>query len=179
MEVCILLIIKWIFCFFMTIYLFLIVVYYFSWKNLNVFIDRVNQSFSTKVSIIIPARNEEDNIANCLNDLLQQNYPKYLLEVIIIDDNSSDNTNTIIKEFQAKNPSINIIHKSLKDDQKITAYKKRTIAEGIKEATGTLMITTDADCRYGKNWVNIIAAFYEKNQARFISAPVSFKDEKT
>ncbi len=178
MEAIILLIIKWILCFFMTIYLFLIVVYYFSWRNLKVFIGGVNQSFITKVSIIIPARNEEDNIANCLDDLLQQNYPKHLMEAIIIDDNSSDKTCSIIKEFQEQNPSLNINLITLKDDQKTTAYKKRTVAEGIKEATGTLMITTDADCRYGKNWVYTIVAFYEKNHPKFISAPVCFKDEK-
>jgi len=173
-----LLILKWFQCFFMTIYLFLITIYYFSWRQLPSFINEHKQAFVTKVSIIIPARNEEDNISNCLHDLLQQKYPNDLLEIIIIDDNSSDNTNHIIKDFQSKNPETNIHLITLKDSPLINSYKKRTIAEGITKATGTLMITTDADCRYEKNWIETIVAYYEKYHPKFISAPVCFIEEK-
>ena len=162
----------------MTIYLFLIIIYYISWKQLKVFIGGVNQSFTTKVSIIIPARNEEDTITNCLNDILYQGYPKHLLEVILIDDNSSDYTNVLIKDFIVKNPILNINLITMTDARNIKAYKKRTIAVGIKKAMGSLMITTDADCRFEKNWINNIVSYYELNHPKFISAPVCFKEEK-
>ena len=57
---------------------------------------------NTKVSILIPARNEAANIAACLDSLLLQSYPKSLFEVIVIDDHSTDNTATIVQSYANK-----------------------------------------------------------------------------
>jgi cellulose synthase/poly-beta-1,6-N-acetylglucosamine synthase-like glycosyltransferase len=138
-----------------------------------------NESFITKVSAIIPARNEEENIENCLKDFIQQNYPKQLLEIIIVDDNSKDKTTELINKFKTIHPSINIILISLNELQNFSAYKKRAVAVGIENASGTLIITSDADCRFNKEWISSIVSHYEKNQSKFISAPVSFNNTDT
>ncbi len=53
-------------------------------------------SFSTRISVLVPARNEAANIAACLDSLFQQSYPTSLYEVIVIDDHSTDRTREII-----------------------------------------------------------------------------------
>lgn len=120
-----------------------------------------------KVSIIIPARNEEKNIKLLLSSLQKQTYPKELTEIIVVDDHSTDDTARIVREFgevillQLKNESIN-------------SYKKKAIETGIKKATGELIITTDADCVAGPAWLNSIASFKEENNSVLVAAPVCF-----
>ena len=127
---------------------------------------------STKITVIIPARNEEENIANCLDSVCNQSYPKKLFEVLVIDDHSTDNTAAIIKLYESKN--VKLI--SLKDfipAGEINSYKKKAIEIAITQSTGELIVTTDADCFAKENWLQTIAAFYEQYDPAFIAAPVS------
>ena len=54
----------------------------------------------------------------------------------------------------------------------VNAYKKRAIEIGIANASGELIVTTDADCIIAPNWLQTIAAFYQENNAAFIAMPV-------
>ncbi|MFX6230461.1 glycosyltransferase, partial [Acinetobacter baumannii] len=74
-------------------------------------------------SIIIPARNEENNIGACLASIAKQQYPAHLMEVIVVDDHSEDNTAQIVLQYQSTLPSLALIY--LKDHLKgnsINAY---------------------------------------------------------
>jgi poly-beta-1,6-N-acetyl-D-glucosamine synthase len=124
-------------------------------------------SATTRVSIIIPARNEEQNIAVLLHALLKQSYPAGLTEIIVIDDHSTDHTATVVQSF----PQATLIQ--LKAGS-LNSYKKKAIETGIAAATGTLIITTDADCIPGPDWLSSMASFYEEKKAVFIAAPVMF-----
>jgi cellulose synthase/poly-beta-1,6-N-acetylglucosamine synthase-like glycosyltransferase len=123
-----------------------------------------------KLTIIIPARNEAANIENCLNSIIQNNYPINLFEIIVVDDHSEDETAGIVKKYASKN--IKLI--SLKDfvTDKINSYKKKAIEVAIAQASGTLIITTDADCIVPPTWLQTIAQFYEEKKPAFIAAPV-------
>ena len=68
------------------------------------------------VSIIVPARNEQDNIERCLASLIKQNYPTTKFEIIVVDDNSTDNTLKRIKKVQQKYPRLKIIELKDKPD---------------------------------------------------------------
>ena len=57
-----------------------------------------------KVSIILPARNEEKYLSKCLDSLIEQDYQNY--EIVVIDDSSEDNTGKIIEEYAKKNSKI-------------------------------------------------------------------------
>lgn len=142
--------------------------------------DELAETVSTFISVIIPARNEAQNINNILNDIFQQNYPSDLLEVIVIDDNSEDNTYDICLQL-AKNNTLLTVYKlnDLIEDKSTTAYKKRAIEASVHKANGTLIVTTDADCRVQKNWLRSIATFYEKEKPTLIAAPVCFQNDKT
>ena len=125
----------------------------------------------TKISVIIPARNEEKNIVTCLVSVCEQDYPPDLFEVIVIDDHSEDNTNEIVKRLASIYPNLKCIRLQL-NDELIMAYKKKAIETGIDAAKGKLIVTTDADCIAPPHWLKNIAAYYENKKAVFIAAPV-------
>lgn len=130
---------------------------------------------ATKVSILIAARNEEDKIHLTINDILAQDYPKELFELIIVDDHSTDKTSSIISSYARQ--GVKLIN--LNEKEPLNSYKKKAITEAINIATGELMITTDADCRMGLNWLNTIVNYYDQNDFNLISAPVIYFEEQT
>jgi cellulose synthase/poly-beta-1,6-N-acetylglucosamine synthase-like glycosyltransferase len=79
-------------------YSVLIIYYWLSWRSISVFTPS-GDSLTLKISIIIPARNEEKNIGALLEALQNQTYPKELYEIIVIDDHSEDRTVEIVKKF--------------------------------------------------------------------------------
>jgi cellulose synthase/poly-beta-1,6-N-acetylglucosamine synthase-like glycosyltransferase len=121
------------------------------------------------ISIIIAAKNEERNIGKCLESIVKQDYPTESFEVIIINDHSTDNSVEIINDFIQKT-SINNIKLINSDDNSFG--KKSALGQGIKNAVGELIITTDADCTMGVSWLSTIAAFYVKKSADIILGPV-------
>jgi cellulose synthase/poly-beta-1,6-N-acetylglucosamine synthase-like glycosyltransferase len=153
-------------------YSFLILYYWRAWQTVPVYLPQdQDKNYQTKITVIIPARNEADNIEACLNSITNQPYPKHLFEVLVVDDFSTDTTAVIVSGYVAKN--VKLI--SLKDfvADKINSYKKKAIEIAIQQSTGELIITTDADCIVPKNWLQTIAAFYQKKKPDFIVMPVA------
>jgi len=129
---------------------------------------------TTSVSILVAARNEEDCIRQCIESLLEQNYPTELMEIIIIDDQSDDDTANIISSYA--NRGVRLL--SIEDDATMHG-KKAAITKGVSYAKGKLIITTDADCTMNKNWLATITSFYETTGGVFIAGPVKFEKEKS
>jgi cellulose synthase/poly-beta-1,6-N-acetylglucosamine synthase-like glycosyltransferase len=133
---------------------------------------------TTFISVLIPARNEADNILPCLDAISNGSYPKHLFEIIVIDDHSDDATPQLVAAY----PSANVRLIELKNFVKLAdnqPFKKRAIEAAIGESIGNLIVTTDGDCLAPPDWLRLIAAFYEETGKRFIAAPVNFHDEKT
>ena len=156
------------------IYACLIIYYRQSWLQIPIGNGQwaVGNELSTLVSVIIPARNEAENIGACLNSIVNQTYPQLLFEVIVVDDFSTDRTAEIVNSFAGKNVSL----VSLKDfaKEELNSYKKKAIEIAISKAKGELVVTTDADCIVQKKWLETIASFYEKHNPVFIAAPVAY-----
>lgn len=152
------------------IYILLILYYWKSWLGIPVYKIK-SQKSKTKITVIIPARNEEKSIAGCLDSVCSQSYPKELFEVLVVDDHSTDNTAGIIKNYESQH--VKLI--SLKDfvEDNLNSYKKKAIEIAIQQAAGELIVTTDADCIVPKDWLQTISSFYEEYQPAFIAAPVS------
>jgi len=131
--------------------------------------------FTTKVTIMIAARNEAEKIHLTIEDILAQNYPKHLTEIIIVDDHSTDNTSQIISSYA--NRGVQLLQ--LKEDKPLNSYKKKAIADAINLSTGELMVATDADCRMGSKWLSSIVGYYEKYNPVMISSPVRYFEEKS
>lgn len=145
-------------------YSILIMYYRAGWRQTKIF-SRGEQAPSARISVIVPARNEEQNIGPLLESMKNQTYPAALFEVIVVDDNSTDNTAAIAKSFSF----VKLVHLQFEN---ITAYKKKAIETGIAAASGELIVTTDADCTVPENWLKTIASFYEQTNAVLIAAPV-------
>ncbi len=129
----------------------------------------------TKISVLIPVRNEADSIGQLLTNLLNQSYPKELHEVILVDDHSTDGTSEVVRGYQMPVPSDvegpdagYRISLELNDG----VGKKEAIRKGVEVAEGDLIVTTDADCRVGPEWLSSIASYYEQYYPKLISGPV-------
>ncbi|MCB9207144.1 MAG: glycosyltransferase [Ignavibacteriales bacterium] len=114
-------------------------------------------------SVIVAARNEENNIENCLKSLNDLQFPDDKLEIIIVNDDSTDNTESIIKNFIADKPRFKLI----KPDKNFgeTFGKARAIANAVEIASGEIILTTDADCVVSPTWAKTICSYYQDNIA--------------
>ena len=93
------------------------------------------------VSVLIPARNEEKNIENCLNSLLNQHYKNF--EILVINDNSNDNTREILERISANDTRVKVFEgKPLPDDW---YGKPFALHQAVMHAQGEILIFTDAD----------------------------------
>jgi chlorobactene glucosyltransferase len=107
-------------------------------------LDVPDDSMLPFVSILVPARNEELNIRDCVESLLQQDYPNY--EVIILNDSSDDKTSEILDEIKNKNPKLVILQgKPLAEGWTGKTYACKQLAEN---ANGAWLLFTDADTRH-------------------------------
>lgn len=104
-----------------------------------------------KVSVILPARNEEGFIEKCLDSLVRQDYENY--EIIAIDDRSDDRTSEIIKKVTKKSPKVKYVLAAPKPDGWMG--KNWACVEGYKRATGELLLFTDADTTHSKNIISL------------------------
>ena len=138
----------------------------------------VSQTLSEKpaITVLIPVRNEAANLPYLLADLTAQTYTNF--SVIIADDASTDATAALANGYVPVAPySLTVF--TLNDDPAVASPKKRAIAQSITQATGTLIVTTDGDCRVGPNWLASLARFYQQTGAKLISGPVTFTTERT
>ncbi len=102
-------------------------------------------------SVVIAARNEEENLPALLEDLTRQSYPLNKTEVIIVNDRSTDRTGEILEKASKKYSFIKIVN--INNKSKDMTPKKHALDQGINTSKGKVIISTDADCRVGENWV--------------------------
>lgn len=155
------------------VYLLVMGSYCYGWiKTRNI---KTSLNGACSVAVIISARNEEGVISECLNAIINQSYPKNSLEIIVVDDNSTDSTSKIVTEYSQKHSNIKLIH--LAEFNLIG--KKNAITNAINSTKAELIITTDADCIMEKNWLQSIVSFYFETDAKMIVGPVAFIKNKT
>ncbi len=123
-----------------------------------------------KVTVIVPARDEEHNIRQCLDAITAQKYPHSLLEIIIVNDHSTDDTAGIVQRYPA--PNVRLVDLSEWVSGSLNSYKKKALEVAVSLSSGELIVTTDADCTMGTGWISSLVACYTKSQAVFIAAPV-------
>jgi cellulose synthase/poly-beta-1,6-N-acetylglucosamine synthase-like glycosyltransferase len=134
----------------------------------------INGNFTTKVTILIAARNEQARINYTIDDILAQDYPKHLTEIIMVDDHSTDRTAEIIRSYADRGVKL----LQLNEDKPLNSYKKKAIAQAISLSTGDLMVATDADCRMGTKWLSSIVRYFETGDPVMISSPVAYFEER-
>lgn len=158
-------------------YISLLLYYRQAWINIP-FFEPGELAPSVYITVIIPARNEAENITDCILSLQQQTYPTHLFEILVVDDFSDDGTPAIVRSLNVANLQL-VILKDLLGDRSFNSYKKKSIEIAVAKAKGSLIVTTDADCTAPADWLQTIASFYQKNNSAFIAAPVCFKNESS
>ena len=155
------------------LYVLLILYFLFGWIKLEEY-TAGKKNCTTKVSVIIPVRNEEKNIKNLLDDLREQLYNRELFEIIVVDDFSTDNTAEVVKNANINNLKIISLAAIFQNKQALKANKKAGIQLAVEQASGELIITTDADCHVGSNWLQTIVHYYEQHKPVMIAGMVSY-----
>ena len=154
---------------------FVLVMYFFvGWLRLK----KVNQTNATAdnklpfVSVLIPVRNEETHIKTCLEAVLKQQYPEHLFEAIVIDDYSTDNTLSIARDINQRNLLVLDLQQYLGKPGEYSPNTKKAIALGVKNARGSLILTTDGDSVMNENWLPSMTEYYQANDFKLITGPV-------
>jgi cellulose synthase/poly-beta-1,6-N-acetylglucosamine synthase-like glycosyltransferase len=122
-----------------------------------------------KISVVIPARNEEKNIGSCLDAILAQDYPGSFTEIIVADDHSTDQTAAVIRS-----KGIKLITMSNLPGETV-AFKKAALSAAIAEARGEVIITTDADCIAPPTWLSTLISVRQSTGAVLVAAPVRMR----
>lgn len=126
-----------------------------------------------KFSVLIPIRNEASNISVLLQELDLQIYPKDKFEVIVINDHSTDDSLQVIHDLKPKlQCSLRLIQLPDKCEGKKAALK-----EGISQASGDIIVTTDGDCRVYRNWLNTFNIAFQNSATKMAFGGVSYITE--
>jgi cellulose synthase/poly-beta-1,6-N-acetylglucosamine synthase-like glycosyltransferase len=122
------------------------------------FRQKAGETAILPVSVIICARNEEDNLRDLLSSVLEQDYPDY--EVIVVNDCSEDNSYDILGDYLEKYPHLKV--SNITRDPKFTHNKKFAQFIGIKAAKNEILLFTDADCKpASNNWIRGMVCHFE------------------
>ena len=132
----------------------------------------------TKFSIVIPFRNEAENLPKLLASISRLNYPKSMFEVILVDDHSEDDSVSIIEQLldtsRKKNDTRSDTIKIIKNESISNSPKKDAITSAIKASKYNWIITTDADCILPKYWLDTFDECIQTKNSNCIVAPVTY-----
>lgn len=119
----------------------------------------------TSFTIVVPFRNEKENLPNLLHSISLLNYPKRLVEVILVDDDSEEVFSVQYSVFSLK---------VIKNERKSNSPKKDAIETAIQIAKNDWIITTDADCLVQKDWLTIFDQYIQEKEVAMVASGVCY-----
>jgi len=122
-------------------------------------------------SIVIPFRNEAENLPDLLHSILELKYDQHKFELLFIDDDSKDESVKLIRNTLSKSK---IDFTILTNDHNSSSPKKDAITKAITQSKFEWIVTTDADCKLPKYWLDAFDCFIQKNDTKFVVAPVTY-----
>ncbi|MCM8568670.1 glycosyltransferase [Gramella jeungdoensis] len=155
-------------------YLGLITALIYGWKRLPDF-RLYKIDVETGFTIVIPYRNEAENLPNLFKSLSGLHYPLDKFEIILVNDESQDQSKTLCEEFKRNFPEMNI--RLLENVRRSASPKKDAVETAIAESAFDYIATTDADCIVPANWLRGFDQEICDNNSRFIAGPVGFIQE--
>ena len=158
-------------------YCILILYYAYQWNRIqtNSAADEAKKYF---VSIVLPVRNEAENILKTLSTLASQDYYKGLYEIIVVDDQSTDDTIEKVNKFIKSNSVVRILVTQITASEK-NVGKKAAIAKAIEIAKGEIIITTDADCTVGSKWLVALVSPFSNDEVNMVLGKVEIDEGNT
>ena len=161
----------WVFTIIFSAYFLCMLVLVYGFRKVPIFTSEMTQA-KTRFSVIIPFRNEAENLPKLLKTIENLNYPSAFFEVIFINDASEDASEAIILKT-IKNSRFSI--KLLQNNRISNSPKKDAISEAIKNSNFEWIVTTDADCELPKSWLKTLDAFIQKNNPMMVCGPVIYE----
>jgi cellulose synthase/poly-beta-1,6-N-acetylglucosamine synthase-like glycosyltransferase len=128
----------------------------------------------TNFSIVIPFRNEAENIPDLLDSLLGIKYPTNLYEIFLVDDASEDNSATLVETWISKN-NLHANTRLIQSSRYSKSPKKDALQTAIKLANYDWILTTDADCQVPNSWLKSFDAMIQKQNVVFVAGPVVYE----
>ncbi|MGS2725387.1 glycosyltransferase family 2 protein [Psychroserpens sp. BH13MA-6] len=126
----------------------------------------------TTFTIVVPFRNEAENLPPLLKSLSKLNYPKSLYEIILVNDESTDDSLSCIEKERSILNSISLT--ILNNERQTSAPKKDAITTAIKQAKYQWIVTTDADCILPKYWLDGLDCYIQEHKVQMLVAPVTY-----
>lgn len=136
-------------------------------ESINQQQDAIIRDEFPKVSVILPARNEEKYIAKCLDSLLNQSYPNF--EIIAINDSSSDGTDEIIQRYHILNSKVVAINAESKQEEGWIG-KNWACYQGYLNSTGEIFLFTDADTVHSSSTMSLAVTYLIKQNLDALTA---------
>ena len=112
------------------------------------------------ITVIVCARNEENSISKCISSLAALDYPIEKIELLIVNDHSTDRTGEILSEWKAKLPNLLILDTTENDTG--MHGKVNALTQGFDVATGEIVLMTDADSRVPLGWAREYVSWYDE-----------------
>jgi cellulose synthase/poly-beta-1,6-N-acetylglucosamine synthase-like glycosyltransferase len=128
---------------------------------------RPDRSVRPTVSVVVSARNEGQRLRGCLSSLVSLTYPQELLQIVVINDRSTDDTGAIVREFAEKHINVLLVEGRPPHDH--LQGKANALALGIEQATGEILLFTDADCIVPAGWVEETVKYYAREEIGIVA----------
>lgn len=141
-------------------YVLYILFFYMGFRRLKPHLLK-NDKFLPPLTVIVCARDEEENIETCVRSILAQEYPKDRFSLIVVNDRSEDRTQDILEKIASEDQRLRVVH--LRDCPPDVSPKKNAISHAIEFCNTEYIVATDADTRHPKNWLKTYGSLCEKN----------------
>ena len=122
------------------------------------------------VTIVVPARNEEARIEDCIRSIARNQYPREKFEIIAVNDRSEDETGQLLESLKREIPNLSVIHNDKSKAIKNLQGKPGALQLAINSCRGTIILMTDADCTVSETWIRSPAATFRNSNLRITAA---------
>ena len=128
----------------------------------------IAQSFRLNVTLLIPFRNEKENIPSLILNLKKLRYPQ--LEILLVDDHSEDGSLQLLKEGLGELWYVKILESP-------AFGKKKAVEYGVKMASGEIILCSDADCFFPELWIERMVSPFQDTKIHLVAAAVMVEDK--
>ena len=157
------------------LYVLLLLVLYLGMTKVKVYSSHVSGQ-DTYFSIVIAFRNEALHLPDLLSSLAKIDYPKDRFEILMVNDDSSDDSVAIIQQFFVTHPTLQ--WRVLSNHRQSVSPKKDAITTAVQHSKYPWILTTDADCTVPKTWLQAFDSLIHKENPKLIAGLVSYQEKK-
>jgi biofilm PGA synthesis N-glycosyltransferase PgaC len=149
-----------------SLYATIMICFFIGWNKLKP-TQNLKHTSNIRLSVLIALRNEESNIPNLIQSLIEQDFSQGDLEILLVDDHSTDNTLEILRNTTKKLSQFRIL--SLPEGR---SGKKAALRFGQAHSNGEILVLTDADCQPGPTWLTSMINTFSEEKTGMVLGPV-------